>query len=111
MATQMRMKLPSLKLTQRLTQGVVRHRTVPRGMTTCSSPGDETTSQTQECPEAASFEESGATSLEDDGESPMLNVDGYDQDLSGPSLHDIRQKAASYCCLGKEPFCHAENFH
>ena len=95
MATQMRMKLPSLKLTQRLTQGVVRHRTVPRGMTTCSSPRDETTSQTQECPEAASFEESGATSLEDDGESPMLNVDGYDQDLSGPSLHDIRQKAAT----------------
>ena len=25
----------------------------------------------------------------------MLNVDGYDQDLSGPSLHDIRQKAAT----------------
>ena len=26
----------------------------------------------------------------------MLNVDGYDQDLSGPSLHDIlKQKAAT----------------
>ena len=25
----------------------------------------------------------------------MLNVDGYDQGLSGPSLHDIRQKAAT----------------
>ena len=41
MATQMRMKLPSLKLTQRSTQGIVRHRTVPRGMTSSSalSPG------------------------------------------------------------------------
>ena len=110
MATQMRMKLPSLKLTQRLTRGVVRHHTVPHGMTTCSSPGDETTSQTQECPEAASFEESGATSLEDDGESPMLN-DGYDQDLSGPSLNSRHKTKSCYCCLGKEPFCHSENFH
>ena len=96
MATQMRMKLPSLKLTQRSTRGVVRHRTVPRGMTSCysASPSEETRSQTSESPEA-SIEDSDATSLVDDGESPMLNFDDCDQDLGGPSLHSIKQKAAT----------------
>ena len=51
MANQMRMKLPSLKLTLRSTQGKVRHRTVPRGMTSSSarSPGcaDDTEKSSQ----------------------------------------------------------------
>ena len=56
MANQMRMKLPSLKLTQRSTQGKVRHRTVPRGMTSSSarSPGcaDDAEKSSQTSPES-----------------------------------------------------------
>lgn len=97
MANQMRMKLPSLKLTQRSTQGKVRHRTVPRGMTSSSarSPGcaDDAEKSSQTSPESPG--EAGSVEKSDDGESPMLIIDDFDQDHSGPSLHSIKQKAAT----------------
>ena len=76
------MKLPSLKLTQRSTGGVVRHRTVPRGITNSAARtghglNDETS---QASPETvrASVEDSADTTLVEDGESPMPGIDDSD---------------------------------
>ena len=102
MATQKRMKLPSLKLTQR-SGGVVRHRTFPRGMTNSmvrTGHGlDNETSQASPETVQASIEYSADASLVEDGESPMPGIDDSDRDHSGPSLHSIKQLLL---LLGKE---------
>ena len=72
-------------MTQRSTQGKVRHRTVPRGMTSSSarSPGcaDDAEKSSQTSPESPG--EAGSVEKSDDGESPMLIIDGFDQDQKG----------------------------
>ena len=99
MATQKRMKLPSLKLTQRSTGGVVRHRTVPRGMTNSAARTghdlDDETSQASPETVRVSVDDTADAALVEDGELPMPGIDDFDRDHSGPSLHSIKQKAAA----------------
>ena len=88
MALHTRIKLPSLKLTQRSTHGPIRHRTVPRGVTTdsfvvksdCDSISEPVAPDHNDCGEL------GAMLSGDNG----LNHSGNNE----PSLHYIKQKAA-----------------
>ena len=86
MASHMRMKLPSLKLTQRSTQGPARQRTVPRGMVSVFS-GTKQAERDGRHSDVADH---------DSSESSFLgNVDSGDGDSNEPSLHFIKQKAAA----------------
>ena len=93
MASHRRMKLPSLKLTQRSTYGPVRHRTVPRGVTGLFTYDN-----------SASDAKLAESDCHSDADHPLVpddfgekgSIDGYDQDSHGePSLHFIKQKAAA----------------
>ena len=98
MAARLKLKLPSLRVTQRSTTGVVSHRLIPRGRTSIQNePSDLCHSDAEDC-ERASIE-SGLSAESDNA------LDGLDLDtshvsgsLSTPmnehSLHVLAQKAA-----------------
>ena len=108
MASHMKIKLPSIKLTQRSTHEPVKHRTIPRGMaeTSKSSMVDSTSVMDP------------AVHV-DDGNDPDYDEMGTEfsgsdcQDKEQPSLHYIKQKAATTAwqqnriLMLKAHICHA----
>ena len=96
-----KIKLPSLKLTQRSTHGPTRHRTVPRGVTTdsfvvksnCDSISDPVVPDHNDCGEPGEML-SGDNGLKHSGN-------------NDPSLHYIHQ--AKGCCysLGTDSCCNS----
>lgn len=86
----MKLKLPSLRVTQRSTTGKVVHRLIPRGCTSQSKKCDEE-------PSVSDDDEDSVTEFDD-----MITMDEFDPGspnssltpLNEPSLHLLAQKAA-----------------
>ena len=96
MASHMRMKLPSLKLTQRSTQGPERQRTVPHGMVSVFS-STKQAERDSRLSDVAGHDSSAESSF-------LGNVDSGDGDSND-------QTKSCCCCMGAEPCFNAKKVH